>query len=194
MQVKTIVVLGPESTGKSYLCAQLAAHYQTQWVPEFARDYLITNGKAYTQADLYQIAMGQLALEDAAMERLLPNQQLQKNELTSETNKPAKQFYPLLIDTDMYVMKVWSEIVFNKCDNRILNAIAQRSYDLYLLCDTDLPWVADELREYPDIEMRQTIFQYYKDAMLNQPVPFVIISGNYEERFATALAAIEQLR
>jgi nicotinamide riboside kinase len=94
----------------------------------------------------------------------------------------------------MYVMKVWSEIVFHQCDNRILTAIAQRSYDLYLLCDTDLPWVADELREYPDLEVRQTIFQYYKDAMLNQPVPFVIISGNYEQRFTTALEAIEQLR
>lgn len=194
MQVKKIVVLGPESTGKSYLCAQLAAHYQTQWVPEFARDYLLTNGKAYSQPDLYHIAMWQLGLEDAAMERLLPNQRLQINELTSVASKPAKQFYPLFIDTDMYVMKVWSEIVFNQCDNRILNAIAQRHYDLYLLCDTDLPWVADELREYPDVEMRQTIFQYYKDAMLNQPVPFVIIRGNYEERFAAALTAIEQLR
>lgn len=194
MQVKKIVVLGPESTGKSYLCAQLAAHYQTQWVPEFARDYLLTNGKEYTQADLYHIAMGQLALEDAAMERLQTCQQLKTADLPSEVHQPEKQFYPLLIDTDMYVMKIWSEIVFNQCDNRILNPIAQRHYDLYLLCNTDLPWVADELREYPDVEMRQTIFQFYKDAMLNQRVPFVVISGNYEERFTTALAAIEQLR
>lgn len=194
MQVKKIVVLGPESTGKSYLCAQLAAHYQTQWVPEFARDYLLTNGKAYTQEDLFTIATGQLASEDAAIESVQSAKIATVATFIQPAHTPEKPFYPLLIDTDMYVMKVWSEIVINQCDNRILNAIAQRSYDLYLLCNTDLPWVADELREYPDLEKRQNIFQYYKDAMLNQPVPFVIISGNYEERFATALAAIEQLR
>lgn len=194
MQVKKIVVLGPESTGKSCLCAQLAAHYQTQWVPEFARNYLLTNGKAYTLQDLFTIAIGQLASEDAAIESVQSTKITTVATFTQPAHTPEKQFYPLLIDTDMYVMKVWNEIVFNQCDNRILNAIAQRSYDLYLLCNTDLPWVADELREYPDLEKRQTIFQYYKDAILNQPVPFVIISGNYEERFATALAAIEQLR
>lgn len=194
MQVKKIVVLGPESTGKSYLCAQLAAHYQTQWVPEFARDFLLTNGKAYTQEDLFTIAVGQLASEDTAIESVQSAKIATVATFIEPSHNPEKPFYPLLIDTDMYVMKVWSEIVFNQCDNRILNAIAQRSYDLYLLCNTDLPWVADELREYPDLEKRQTIFQYYKDAMLNQPVPFVIISGNYEERFATALAAIERLR
>lgn len=194
MQVKKIVVLGPESTGKSFLCAQLATHYQTQWVLEYARDFLLANGKAYTQEDLYTIAMGQLASEDAAIKSVQSSKIATVATFTQPAHTPDKQFYPLLIDTDMYVMKVWSEIVFNQCDNRILNAIAQRSYDLYLLCDTDLPWVADELREYPDIEMRQTIFQYYKDAMLNQPVPFVIISGNYEERFTTAVKAIEQLR
>jgi NadR type nicotinamide-nucleotide adenylyltransferase len=194
MPVKKIVVLGPESTGKSYLCAQLAAHYQTQWVPEFARNFLLTHGKAYTQDDLYTIAMGQLAAEDAAVESIHASKTTTDHSIAQPAHTSDKPFYPLLIDTDMYVMKVWSEIVFHQCDNRILTAIAQRSYDLYLLCDTDLPWVADELREYPDLEVRQTIFQYYKDAMLNQPVPFVIISGNYEQRFTTALEAIEQLR
>jgi NadR type nicotinamide-nucleotide adenylyltransferase len=194
MFVKKIVVLGPESTGKSYLCAQLAAHYQTQWVPEFARKYLLANGKAYTQGDLYTIAMGQLAAEDAAVESILASKTTTDHSIAASAHTSDKPFYPLLIDTDMYVMKVWSEIVFHQCDNRILNAIAQRSYDLYLLCDTDLPWIADELREYPDLAVRQTIFQYYKDAMLNQHVPFTIISGNTEERFTMALEAIEQLR
>jgi len=194
MFVKKIVVLGPESTGKSYLCAQLAAHYQTKWVPEFARNFLLAHGKAYTQEDLYTIAMGQLAAEDAAVESVQASKTTTDHSIAESAYTSGKPFYPLLIDTDMYVMKVWSEIVFHQCNNRILNAIAQRSYDLYLLCDTDLPWVADELREYPDLEVRQTIFQHYKDAMLNQHVPFTIISGNAEERFKTALEAIEQLR
>jgi len=194
MQVKKIVILGPESTGKSYLCQQLATHYQTKWVPEYAREFLLTNGAVYTYQDLYTIASGQLAAENTAMDGLQPKQQSYADLFTIPANTPDKIFYPLLIDTDMYVMKVWSEIVFNRCDNRILTAIAQRPYDLYLLCDTDLPWVADELREYPDLEMRQTIFQYYKDAMVNQHIPFTVIKGSYQQRFETALAAIEQLR
>jgi NadR type nicotinamide-nucleotide adenylyltransferase len=188
MNVKKIVVLGPESTGKSSLCAQLAGHYQTQWVPEFARAYLLQYGSQYTVDNLYSIATGQLASEDAALKQLVAHS------LSPDAALPNNDFYPLLIDTDMYVMKVWSEVVFNQCDNRILNAIAQRPYDLYLLCDTDLPWVADELREYPDLHTRQTIFQYYKDAMIQQHVPFVIIRGDYESRFKTAVAAIERLR
>ncbi|MEX0636569.1 MAG: AAA family ATPase [Ferruginibacter sp.] len=194
MRVKKIVILGPESTGKSYLCQQLATYFQTQWVPEYAREFLLTNGTDYTYQDLYSISVGQLAAENAAMEGLHFKQQSNPDLFTTPAHTIDKTFYPLLIDTDMYVMKVWSEIVFNRCDNRILTTIAQRPYDLYLLCDTDLPWVADELREYPDLGMRQTIFQYYKDAMVNQHIPFTIIKGSYEQRFETALTAIEQLR
>ncbi|MEI9909616.1 MAG: AAA family ATPase [Bacteroidota bacterium] len=56
---------------------------------------------------------------------------------------------PLFIDTDMYVMKVWCEFVFGKCHRFVLDEIVKRNFDLYLLCNTDLPWVKDELREYP---------------------------------------------
>ena len=62
--IKKIVVIGPESTGKSTLCEQVAQHYGMQWCPEFAREYLLTNGKAYHYDDLLTIAKGQLALED----------------------------------------------------------------------------------------------------------------------------------
>ena len=63
-QLKKIVVIGPESTGKSTLCEQLANHYQTQWCQEFAREYLLKNGTDYSYDDLLTIAKGQLALED----------------------------------------------------------------------------------------------------------------------------------
>ena len=69
----------------------------------------------------------------------------------------------LFIDTDMYVMKVWCEYVFNKCHNWILNRIAERKYDGYFLCNTDLPWVKDNLREYPDVETRNKLYHFYKD-------------------------------
>ncbi|MEJ0082276.1 MAG: AAA family ATPase [Puia sp.] len=87
----------------------------------------------------------------------------------------------------MYVMKVWCEYVFKKCHRFILDQIAKRKYDGYLLCNTDLPWVADELREYPDLESREKLFQMYKDLMVNQSVPWIEISGDYDERLRRAI-------
>jgi nicotinamide riboside kinase len=78
---------------------------------------------------------------------------------------------PLFIDTDMYVMKVWCEFVFGKCHRYVLDQIVKRKYDLYLLCNTDLPWVKDELREYPDLKTREKLFYIYKDIMVNQMYP-----------------------
>jgi nicotinamide riboside kinase len=91
----------------------------------------------------------------------------------------------------MYVMKVWCEYVFGKCHTFILEEIVNRKYDLYLLCNVDLPWVKDELREYPDEKPRQELYRIYKDLLLNQSTPWVGISGNYEERLQAAIKAID---
>ena len=61
--LKKIVVIGPESTGKSTLCGYLADYYKTIWCPEFAREYLLENGTTYTVDDLITIAKGQLDAE-----------------------------------------------------------------------------------------------------------------------------------
>jgi NadR type nicotinamide-nucleotide adenylyltransferase len=164
---KKIVVIGPESTGKSTLCEQLALHYQTEWVPEFARNYLLEIRRPYTYEDLLYIAEGQIRQEDR---------------IASDVKSDL-----VFIDTDMYVMKVWCEYVFRKCHPYILDEIVKRKYDGYLLCNVDLPWVADELREYPDLESRERLYQMYKDIMINQHVPWVDISGNYEERLQKAI-------
>lgn len=100
---------------------------------------------------------------------------------------------PLFIDTDMHVLKVWCEFVFDKCHQWILNQVAERKYDLYLLCNIDVDWVADELREYPDFKSREKLYHHYKDIMVNQHVPWVDISGNYEERLNKAINAVDQL-
>ena len=62
--IKKFVVIGPESTGKSTLCSQLAEHYQTTWVPEYAREYLEKNRTGYNYDDLLIIAKGQIELEE----------------------------------------------------------------------------------------------------------------------------------
>lgn len=177
--LKKIVIIGPESTGKSTLCEELAQHYQTEWCPEFAREYLLTNGTNYDMDDLELIAKGQLALEDEYASLVCKNQ--------SDNPSPL-----LFVDTDMYVMKVWCEYVFGKCHQFILDEIIARKYDLYLLCNIDLPWTKDELREYPDEGPRKELFHIYQDILINQSVPWALISGEDEERFASAKAAIDR--
>ena len=176
--MKKIVIIGPESTGKSTLCEQLSAHYKTIWVKEYAREYLLKNGIKYTFENLLDIAKGQLVQEDTGLTKL-----------STINHQPSTLFF----DTDMYVMKVWCEFVFEKCHHWILNRIVERKYDLYLLCNTDLPWVKDELREYPDLENRQKLYHHYKDIMVNQNVPWVDISGDYEERLKKAIDAVESV-
>ncbi|MEI6950500.1 ATP-binding protein [Paraflavisolibacter sp. H34] len=168
--VRKIVIIGPESTGKSTLCQQLADYYGTVWCPEYAREYLIENGKDYTYEDLHHIARGQLQLED--------------NLLSEARNN----FY--FIDTDMRVMKVWCEVAFNDCPAWILKSIATRPYDLHLLCDVDLPWVADELREYPDPAFRQRLYKMYLDLMVAHPGNWAVVSGSYADRLQAAITII----
>lgn len=181
--VKKIVVIGPESTGKSTLCEQLAAHYNTIWVKEYAREYLLKNGTDYTFENLLDIAKGQVENEELGI----------RNWVAANKSKIDNLKSKIFIDTDMYVMKVWCEFVFDKCHHWILNRIVERKYDLYLLCNVDLPWVKDELREYPDLENRQKLYHYYKDIMVNQNVPWIDISGTYEERLEKAIAAVDSL-
>ncbi|MBK5271084.1 MAG: ATP-binding protein [Bacteroidia bacterium] len=179
--MKKIVIIGPESTGKSTLCEHLAKHYNTLWCPEYAREYLLEHGNKYTYDDLLIIAKGQIELEEKIIK-------------STKSNSLHPAHDPLLfIDTNMYVMKVWCEFVFGKCHQYILDQVAKRKYDLFLLCNTDLPWVKDELREYPDLVTRQKLFYIYKEIMKNQATPWIEVMGNNEERLQNAIAAVDGL-
>ena len=171
--MRKIVIIGPESTGKSTLAEHLAEHYKTVWCPEFAREYLLDNkkGNNYTYEDLLNIAHGQVELEDTM--------------LTQAKNN----FY--FIDTDMYVMKVWCEVAFEQCHTWILKQIAARHYDLFLLCNVDLPWKPDELREYPDLEFRKKLFAIYKDIVINSGSKWAEISGTDGQRLQMAVSIID---
>lgn len=172
--MKRIVTIGPESTGKSSLCVKLAEHFNSKWVPEYAREFLLQHGTDYKYEDVLTIGAGQIEGEEKIA-----------NEVSGS---------PLLfIDTDLTVIKVWCEFVFGKCENNILTQIAKRPYDLYLLCNVDAPWVKDELREYPDLDTRERLYHHYKDMVVMQHVPWVDISGNYEERLQKAIDAVNKL-
>jgi NadR type nicotinamide-nucleotide adenylyltransferase len=169
--MKKIVVIGPESTGKSTLCEQLAAHYKTCYCPEFAREYLLEKDGKYNFEDLLNIAIGQLELEDTLI------------------NSASNGLY--FIDTDMYVMKVWCEVSFEKSHSWILKQIAKRYYHLYLLCGIDLPWVKDELREYPDLNVRKRLYKIYKDILVNSGTRWAEISGTDMQRLQMAVSIID---
>lgn len=165
-----IAITGPESTGKSTLAAQLAAHYQTVWVPEYARSYVGNLGRPYTLKDIEAIARGQLALER--------EQQQKANRL-------------LLVDTDMLVLKIWSEHAFGHCPTWIQEQLEQQKYNLCLLMGVDLPWEPDPQREHP--HLRQFFYEWYKRELEALQVPFVEISGQQEERLQLAQQHVEAL-
>jgi len=188
-----VVVIGPESTGKSTLCELLAQHYNTQWCPEFAREYLLTHGMDYTYDDLLFVAKGQLAMEEEYVQSVVDSSESGVSNLPTNSELRTQNSKLLFIDTDMYVMKVWCEFVFGKCHKWILEQIVKRKYDLYLLCNTDLPWVKDELREYPDLATRDKLYHIYKDIMINQSTPWADISGDDDERLQKAITAVDRL-
>ena len=161
--LKKIVVIGPESTGKSVLCEQLARHYHTIWCPEYAREYLLQHG-AQKQAEL-----AEKYTADA----------IQKN------------YSSIFFDTDMHVMKVWCEVVFGKCHPWILEHAAAQQSDLYLLCKPDIPWIDDGVREYPELQVRKDLYKIYKEILSKQRKPWIEIGGNYEHRFETAVVAVD---
>jgi len=168
--MRHISLTGPESAGKSTLAAQLAAHYGTVFVPEYARQYLETNGASYALADLEAIARGQLAAEDAAA---------------------AQASGWLFCDTDMLVLKIWAENAFGTCPAWVLEELARPRYALTLLLAPDLPWAPDPLREHPDPAQRGHFYKLYRAELVARGWPFAEISGPPAERLAQALAAIE---
>lgn len=168
--MKKVVILGPECTGKSELSDYLAREFNTVWVEEYARAYLSHLQRPYEPEDLLLIARGQVSAEEA---------------LVSKANKV------LICDTDLYVIKVWSHFKYGYCHPEILETIASRKYDLYLLSYIDVPWQYDPQREHP--HERETLFDIYHEEMLNQSVPFRIVKGSRKERRTIAADAVRDL-
>ncbi len=171
-----VVLFGPESTGKTTLSEQLATHYNTVWVPEYAREYLQhkwdREQKTCEPKDLLPIAEGQMKLE----------------------NERAQQANGILIcDTDLLETKVYSEAYYLGYCDPLLEKYAQRNtYDLYLLTYVDTPWEPDDLRDKP--HEREKMFNYFKEALEQNGKNFIILKGNKRVRLQTAISAIDKLR
>lgn len=171
-RIKKVVIIGPESTGKSTLAQNLAHYYKDPWVPEYARKYLENLTRGYDYADLLNIAKGQLRQEDRQL-------------------KMARRV--IFCDTNLQVIKVWSDHRFKKTDPWIIDQISQRPYDLYLLTDIDMPWQEDPLREHPQPAMRQHFWEIYHQFLLEAKVPFEKIYGDQKMRLSQATEAVNRL-
>lgn len=174
--IKRIAIIGPESTGKSELSEALALHYKTVWVKEYAREYLDTLGRDYVYNDLLKIAKGQMLIEDETAQH-------------AQTRNPKPEI--IFCDTNLIVIKIWSEFKYGKCDDWIVNEIKSRKYFLYLLTDIDLPWQPDPLREHP--HKRKELLGIYVNELKNQQVDFEIVSGVGEARLKNAVRIIDRL-
>lgn len=170
-----VVLFGPESTGKTTLAQQLATYYRTEWVPEYAREYLQDKWDRVQRTcepeDLLPIAYGQMQLE---------------NELAKKADRV------LICDTDLLETKVYSETYYTgSCDPLLEKYALKNRYDLYLLTYIDTPWVADDLRDKPD--ERQQMFEYFKATLEQYDRKFIILRGDRPTRLAQATAAIDKL-
>lgn len=166
--IKLIVLYGPESTGKSTLARRLAGHYQTQFVPEFARDYIDERGNQFGYDDMAPIALGQRQLEDVAV-------------------KTANAV--LFCDTDAITTLIYSRHYFGKCPPLVEQLADERRYDLYLLLDIDLPWEADPQRDLP--HRRQEFYTLFRNELESRRIPFIAIDGLGETRLQNAIRSVD---
>jgi len=164
-----IAITGPESTGKSQLAEELAGYYNTVFVREYARGYIDRLDRPYNREDILEIARGQIR-EEKVMDQQATRM--------------------LFCDTELIVTKIWSEVKYGICDPWILKKIEENNYDLFLLCNIDLPWEEDPQREHP--HMREKLFSLYLDELTERGLPFKVVSGTGRERLISAIGYVEQ--
>jgi HTH-type transcriptional regulator, transcriptional repressor of NAD biosynthesis genes len=166
--VKKICFFGSESTGKSTMATMMAEHFQTEWVPEMARDIL--GERICTFEDISQIAYTQ----------------------TGEVLRKALNANKILFcDSDLIITELYSHIYFKNCPQIVLDLQKVIHYDLYLFFEIDVPWVADGVRDLGDPDVRPRMRDLFRNALVERNIPFITISGNWEERKAKVIEAVE---
>lgn len=166
--IQKIAVVGPESTGKSTISAQLAEHYQTVWVPEYAREYCAALTEPCNWQDEINMFRGQLDLE----RQYLPN-----------ANKI------LICDTTFITVKIWSDYMFGESPREVVDELPKHPYDLYLLMNIDLAWQEDPLRDFP--HMREHFMEVWHSELKTLDAKYHVISGSDNERLINAIEQID---
>lgn len=167
--IQKIALVGPESTGKSWLAKQLALHFGEPWVPEFAR-YLIPHySSAYLFDEVTIMSRAQQAAEDFGVSQ-------------------AKRL--LFVDTTQLTFAIWQQHSFQQVAPFVTQHLDYTGYALHLLTYPDLPWEPDPLRGFPDFETRLYFFEWHERLLKEAGVDYAIIKGVGEERLQSALKAL----
>ncbi len=168
--VKRIAIIGPESTGKTWLAKKLSNHYNTEMVSEFAREYFNDKEYKYSPDILVDIAKGQLENEEVAA--------LSSNGI-------------LFCDTDFIVMKIWSKVVFDFVPDWIEKQVSEHVYDLYLLCFPDLEWEPDSLRSNP--HNRQYIYDLFVNELEENNFNYKVVKELGNRRIKNVISFVDEL-
>ncbi|WP_444522775.1 AAA family ATPase [Psychrobacter sp. AOP7-D1-21] len=178
--VINVAVLGAESTGKTTLCRDLAAYFDTSWVSEYMRTYLQAKWDneqlTCTWEDLLPIAQGQITLE---------------NTLAKQVAQTSDTSHYLFCDTSLFELMVYSYWYYGNCPSALKQAALAHHYDLILLTDVDIPWVADDLRDSP--HQRDEISAYFASQLNKHQKPFQRISGDRDERVQKVVAQLANI-
>lgn len=167
-EILKIAIVGPESTGKSTTSKALAEHYDTVWVPEFAREYCEKLSSPCTWQDEINMFRGQLLLEESML---------------------VKANGILICDTTILTVKIWSDHIFGKTPMEVLDHLGVHKYDYYLLMDIDLPWEDDPLRDFPD--KREYFMDVWHQELRALGADYTVISGSADVRIHRAIDAID---
>ena len=171
--IMRFAVFGTESTGKTTLTQRLAAHFGEPWSAEFVREFWDLRDGKIAAEDLGTIALGQIANEDAAL---------------------AHARRAVFCDTELLTCTIWDDLLFPGACPAWVRAEAEeraRGYALYLLCDTDVPFAADPQRCFPDEAGRAKARRVWREALEQRGLPFVEIRGDWVQREAAAIKAVE---
>ena len=171
--VQRIAVYGPESTGKTQLAEKLAAHFQAPLVAEYAREFWDRHG-VITLEDIPGIAREQWRRED---------------ELA------ARATDLLICDTEALTTVLWSDLLYGTCPDDVRRGADKRAqhYALYLLLDIDVPFAPDPQRCFPDPADREKCLRIWRGALERRNLPYQLIRGNWTEREAAAMAAVDHV-
>ena len=169
--ISKIVITGPESTGKTELAQALAEKYATLWVPEYARNYIENLERPYDYDDVVRIAQHQI---------------IEEQYYSSKVGQGI-----LFFDTWLIITKVWLDLVFGKCPESILKHIRSSKIDLFLVCNTDLAWIADPVRENGG-EKRDLLLKLYCEEIRSFGFDYEIIDGFGPERTNNAILALSR--
>lgn len=175
--VINVAILGAESTGKTTLCRDLAGHFGCPWVPEYMRTYLQKKWDSEqltcTWDDLLPIAQGQIELE---------------NELAKQAAQTSVSGY-LFCDTSLFELMVYAKWYYGDCPEALTKAALAHHYDMILLTEVDIPWVADDLRDSP--HQREDISDYFASQLTLHNKSFQSIGGDRDERVQQVVKLLE---